>query len=61
MTLNQTLRELHAKFEESDQKMPALFVGHGNPMNALEDNEFNRRISITRWVRNCARCETKVS
>ena len=42
MTLNQTLRELHARFEESDQKMPALFVGHGNPMNALEDNEFSR-------------------
>jgi 4,5-DOPA dioxygenase extradiol len=23
-------------------KMPALFVGHGNPMNAIEDNEFSR-------------------
>jgi 4,5-DOPA dioxygenase extradiol len=22
--------------------MPAVFVGHGNPMNALEDNEFSR-------------------
>lgn len=22
--------------------MPALFVGHGNPMNAIEDNEFSR-------------------
>lgn len=22
------------------EKMPALFLGHGNPMNALEDNEF---------------------
>lgn len=42
MTLNQTLRELHAAFPDTDQKMPVLFVGHGNPMNALEDNEFSR-------------------
>jgi 4,5-DOPA dioxygenase extradiol len=25
-----------------DIKMPALFVGHGSPMNAIEDNEFSR-------------------
>jgi 4,5-DOPA dioxygenase extradiol len=24
----------------ADQIMPALFIGHGNPMNAIEDNEF---------------------
>jgi len=42
MTLNQTLRELHAAFADSDRKMPALFVGHGSPMNAIEDNEFSR-------------------
>jgi len=24
------------------EKMPVLFVGHGSPMNALEDNEFSR-------------------
>jgi 4,5-DOPA dioxygenase extradiol len=24
------------------QKMPVLFVGHGSPMNAIEDNEFSR-------------------
>lgn len=29
-------------FAESDVKMPALFVGHGSPMNALDDNEFSR-------------------
>jgi 4,5-DOPA dioxygenase extradiol len=26
-----------------NKKMPALFVGHGSPMNAIEDNEFSRR------------------
>ncbi|MFN8598588.1 MAG: 4,5-DOPA dioxygenase extradiol [Anaerolineae bacterium] len=42
MSLNQTLRDLNAAFPDSDQKMPVLFVGHGNPMNALEDNEYSR-------------------
>jgi 4,5-DOPA dioxygenase extradiol len=26
----------------STEKMPALFIGHGSPMNAIEDNEFSR-------------------
>ena len=26
----------------STQRMPVLFVGHGSPMNAIEDNEFSR-------------------
>lgn len=26
--------------ESSDVKMPVLFLGHGNPMNAIEENEF---------------------
>ena len=42
MTLNRTLQDLQARFPDSDQKMPALFVGHGSPMNAIEDNEFSR-------------------
>lgn len=25
-----------------DEKMPVLFVGHGSPMNAIEDNEFSK-------------------
>ncbi|WP_366926835.1 4,5-DOPA dioxygenase extradiol [Flavobacterium sp.] len=28
---------------EIDQKMPVLFIGHGSPMNAIEDNEFSKR------------------
>jgi 4,5-DOPA dioxygenase extradiol len=27
---------------DAPRKMPVLFVGHGSPMNALEDNEFSR-------------------
>jgi len=42
MSLNYTLQELREAFPSSDQKMPALFVGHGSPMNAIEDNEFSR-------------------
>lgn len=26
----------------TEKQMPVLFVGHGNPMNAIEDNEFSR-------------------
>ncbi len=41
-----SLHELH-KFSESlppeEKKMPLLFVGHGSPMNAIEDNEFSQR------------------
>lgn len=31
--------------EEQGEYMPVLFVGHGSPMNAIEDNEFTQR-----WV-----------
>lgn len=30
------------KLNEQDEIMPAFFIGHGNPMNAIEDNEFTR-------------------
>ncbi len=26
---------------EQDEKMPVLFIGHGSPMNGIEDNEFS--------------------
>jgi 4,5-DOPA dioxygenase extradiol len=31
-----------AEAPDSEAKMPVLFVGHGSPMNAIEDNEFSR-------------------
>jgi 4,5-DOPA dioxygenase extradiol len=27
---------------ENNIKMPVLFVGHGSPMNAIEDNKYSR-------------------
>jgi 4,5-DOPA dioxygenase extradiol len=35
-------RTLTTGFSDSHVRMPVLFVGHGNPMNAIEDNEFSR-------------------
>jgi len=29
--------------KEQDELMPVLFIGHGSPMNGIEDNEFSRR------------------
>jgi hypothetical protein len=26
-----------------DKLMPVLFIGHGSPMNGIEDNDFSRR------------------
>ena len=33
------LKNIVESFDNTDQ-MPVLFVGHGNPMNAIEENEF---------------------
>ncbi|HMP98227.1 MAG TPA: 4,5-DOPA dioxygenase extradiol [Cyclobacteriaceae bacterium] len=41
-----TLKPLHTLSESMKTqayKMPMLFVGHGSPMNGIEDNEFSRR------------------
>jgi len=35
------LKEMTANFSSTDP-MPVLFVGHGSPMNAIEDNQFSR-------------------
>ena len=36
------LDQLMSTLAETDTKMPVLFVGHGSPMNAIEDNEFTK-------------------
>ncbi len=33
------LRKAAAEFENTE-RMPVLFLGHGSPMNAIEENEF---------------------
>jgi 4,5-DOPA dioxygenase extradiol len=31
-----------AEVEAATKRMPVLFIGHGSPMNAIQDNEFSR-------------------
>ena len=38
-----SFKQLSDILDEQDDTMPVLFVGHGSPMNAIEDNEFTRR------------------
>src|ERR1035437_9456578 len=42
MTTLSSFNSLANEWKEQDEKMPVLFVGHGNPMNAIEDNEYSR-------------------
>jgi 4,5-DOPA dioxygenase extradiol len=41
MSTRQALRKLRDRLSPSD-RMPLVFLGHGSPMNAIEDTEFNR-------------------
>ena len=36
-----TLERLNSALKEEDEKQPVLFMGHGSPMNAIEENEFS--------------------
>src|SRR5215216_994191 len=38
-----SLRNLTEELRAEDKRMPVLFVGHGSPMNGIEDNDFSRR------------------
>ncbi len=42
MTTLSSFKSLSGEWKEQDEKMPVLFIGHGSPMNAIEDNEFSR-------------------
>lgn len=43
MTTLNAFRRFSADLVEQDQQMPVLFIGHGSPMNGIEDNEFSER------------------
>lgn len=44
MTTLSDFKKFTGDLKVQDEMMPVLFVGHGSPMNAIEDNEFS-----TRW------------
>lgn len=43
MTTLAAFRGFTSGLDEQDQVMPALFIGHGSPMNGIEDTAFSRR------------------
>lgn len=40
--MNQDFKNYINQFQEREKAMPTLFVGHGSPMNGIQDNEFSR-------------------
>jgi 4,5-DOPA dioxygenase extradiol len=43
MTTLGSFRKFTGQLNPQDQLMPVLFIGHGSPMNGIEDNEFSQR------------------
>ena len=43
MTTLGSFKSFTDSLQEQDEKLPLLFVGHGSPMNGIEDNEFSQR------------------
>src|SRR3954468_574240 len=41
MTTLSAFNKFTSELKEQQQLMPVLFVGHGSPMNRIEDNEFS--------------------
>lgn len=42
VTTLSSLKRFSDSLDDADEKLPVLFVGHGNPMNAIEENEFSK-------------------
>jgi 4,5-DOPA dioxygenase extradiol len=40
--MNSKIKNSAAEISITGVRMPVMFVGHGNPINAIEDNEFSR-------------------
>jgi 4,5-DOPA dioxygenase extradiol len=43
MTTLSSFNKFTNDLKEQEHLMPVLFIGHGSPMNGIEDNEFSRR------------------
>jgi len=43
MSTLSSFRKFTNDLQEQEQLMPVLFVGHGSPMNGIEDTDFSRR------------------
>jgi 4,5-DOPA dioxygenase extradiol len=43
MTTFSDFRNFTDGLKEQEHRMPVLFIGHGSPMNGIEDTEFSRR------------------
>jgi 4,5-DOPA dioxygenase extradiol len=43
MTTLSAFKSFTGGLKEQEQVMPVLFIGHGSPMNGIEDTEFSRR------------------
>ncbi|MDQ6845890.1 MAG: 4,5-DOPA dioxygenase extradiol [Bacteroidota bacterium] len=43
MTTLSAFKNFTNDLKEQEQVMPVLFIGHGSPMNGIEDNEFSER------------------
>ena len=43
MTTLSAFNRFTSDLKEQEQLMPVLFVGHGSPMNGIEDNDFSKR------------------
>lgn len=43
MTTLSAFNSFSSQLKEDGYLMPVLFIGHGSPMNGIEDNEFSRR------------------